>query len=193
MSSGAESTISIRRKKRGVLVSSVLLLLGSVSLHADTIFNFTDTDSNMFNVSGTLTAVDNGNGTFTAISGSGFFNSDPIVLIPGSGGSPSGLFIYNNLLYPSGNPLLDVNGLLFTDTVTNAEINIWGNGPYPPTFYSTYTGLNGGYPLADNNSVFTLSSAVPESPTWSLLLIGVALILAGAAGNSQRWSSKLAE
>ena len=50
-----------------------------------------------------------------------------------------GLFTYDNVLYPHGNPLLDVGGLLFTDTVTGAEMNIWGNGFYPPSFYSTYT------------------------------------------------------
>ena len=94
-----------------------------------------------------------------------------------------GLFTYDNVLYPHGNPLLDVGGLLFTDTVTGAEMNIWGNGFYPPSFYSTYTGLGGGYPLQDNASVFTLSE-VPEPPTWPLLAVGLGLI----AG---RWRRRL--
>ena len=168
----------MRHSMRGVAVSSLLLLLLICTpLRASSIFTFTDVDSSLFNVSGTLIATDNGDGTFTVVSASGFFNSDPIQLIPGSGISPSGLFIFNNVLYPSGNPQLDVDGLLFIDTITGAEINIWGNGPYPPTFYSTYTGLNGGYPLADTSSVFTLSS--PELPTSALLVMGVTLIILG--------------
>jgi hypothetical protein len=177
MLSGKQGGI-MRHSMRGVAFSSLLLLLVICApLRASSIFTFTDTDSNLFNVVGTLTAADNGDGTFTVVSASGFFNSDPILLIPGSGISPSGLFIFNNLLYPSGNPQLDVNGLLFVDTITGAEINIWGNGPYPPTFYSTYTGLNGGYPLADTGSVFTLSS--PELPTWPLLVMGLILLIMG--------------
>jgi hypothetical protein len=154
-----------------------VLLAASASLNASTVlFTFTDTDNAVFTASGTLNATDNGNGTFTVTSGSGFFNTDPITLIPGSGTSPSGLFIYNNVLYPNGNPLLDIDGLLFTDTITGAELNIWGNGAYPPSFYSTYTGLGGGYPLQDNNSVFTLAG-IPEPSTWWLIVTGLGLIV----------------
>jgi PEP-CTERM motif len=168
----------MRHSIPGVVCSALLLLATSASLHAATIlFTFTDTDpaNNALNVSGTLTALNNGDGTFTVVSASGLFNTDPIILIPGSGTSPAGLFTYDNVLYPHGNPLLDIGGLLFTDTVTSAEINIWGTGPYPPSFYSTYTGLDGGWPLEDTGSVFTLIE-LPEPPTWPLLALGLGLI-----------------
>ena len=170
----------MRHSVPGMLCAVMLLVAISGSLHASAIvFSFTDTDNAVFTASGTLTATDNGDGTFTVVSGDGFFNGDPITLIPGSGTSPSGLFIYNNLIYPGGNPLLDVNGLLFRDDVTSAEINVWGNGPFPASYYSTYTGLDGSYPLADTNSVFALSATVPESSTSLLLVTGLGLIAFG--------------
>ena len=104
----------------------ILFMATCASLHANSIFTFTDTDGTLFSVSETLITTDNGNGALSVISGDGFFDTDPIVLIAGSGTSPAGLFIYNNLLYPRENPLLDVDGLLFRDTVTGAELNIWG-------------------------------------------------------------------
>jgi len=145
----------------------------------DPLFTFTDTGVG-FSISGSLTATDNGNGTFTATSGSGFFNGDAIVLIPGSGTSPLGAFVYNDLLYPTGNPLLDTSGLLFQDTVTGAELNIWGNGASSP--YSTYTYVGGLYVLQDNNSVFNLAEVAPEPATWTMLALGLGLIAAWRRG-----------
>jgi len=142
---------------------------------ADPLFSFTDTGAG-FSISGSLSATDNGDGTFTVTSGSGFFNSDAIVLIPGSGTSPLGAFGYDNLLSPTGNPLVDVNGLLFSDTVTGAELNIFANGPSIP--YSTYTYLGGTYVLQDNNSVFLLTEESPEPATWTMLALGLGFIAA---------------
>lgn len=164
-------------------------IVAGTPLRASTIFTFTDTDNGAFTVYGTLAATDNGNGTFTVTSASGFFDSDPIVLIPGSGTSPYGLFNYDNLLFPTGNPLLDSGGLLFSDTVTGAELNIWGTGAFPPSFYSTYTGLNGGWPLQDTQSVFTLTGSIPEPGTWCLLAMGLALTAGFELRNRRRNSS----
>src|SRR6185369_3778489 len=54
--------------------------------------------------------------------------------------SPSGAFITDNQLFPSGVPQLDYWGLLFLDNA-GIEINIWGNsGPHD---YSGYSWTNG--------------------------------------------------
>lgn len=141
---------------------------------ADPLFVFTDTGST-FNISASLNATANGNGTFTVTSGSGFFNSNPIVLIPGAGISPSGAFIYNNVLYPASTPQLDGNGLLFRNTVTGAELNIWGN---PNGSYSTYVGVAAGnYSLENNSSTITLSQATPEPGTWMLMAAGLGIMV----------------
>lgn len=47
--------------------------------------------------------------------------------------SPSGYFSYNNLLYPTTNPLLDGQGLLFLNSTL--EINLWGNSVNNYEFY----------------------------------------------------------
>lgn len=163
----------LRGSKLALFCALALALAAATPLSAATIYQFTDTGAG-FTVAGTLTALDNGNGTWTVISGSGFFNTDPIFLIPGSGTSPLGAFNYNNLLYPTGNPFLDGLGLLFQDSVTGAELNIWGNGPYPQSPYSTYLGYGpGNYPLANDNSVFNLTVATPEPATWGMLALGL--------------------
>lgn len=163
----------MRTSRRVVFGALVLALAVAGPLCAATVFQFTDSGASFY-ATGTLTAIDNGDGTWTVIAGSGMLNEDPIFLIPGSGTSPLGAFNYNNLLYPAGNPLLDGLGLLFRNTVTAAELNIWGNGPYPPVPYSTYVGLgSGNYPLADDNSVFTLTLWVPEPATWVMLGAGL--------------------
>jgi hypothetical protein len=158
---------------------------------ADPLFVFTDKGPT-FTVSANLNATDNGNGSFTVTSGSGFFNADPIVLIPGSGFSPLGAFTYDNVLYPAATPKLDTGGLLFRDTITGAELNIWGN---PGGSYSTYVGVAAGnYSLQNNSSAITLAQA-PEPGTWMLMVVGLSVMLfwksatpwvAGRTGNGRR-------
>ncbi|HUB31871.1 MAG TPA: PEP-CTERM sorting domain-containing protein [Bryobacteraceae bacterium] len=157
----------------------LLMIAGLTSLHASAIvFNFTvvNVDDNI-SITGTLTATDIGDGEYLATTGSGIFNGDPITLIPGGPSpmiSPSGLFIYDNVIYPNENPYLDVDGLLFEDIATTgpfsgAELNIWGNGVYPSVYYSTYVGLDGGYPVSDSQSTVEVT---PEPGTLALLGIG---------------------
>ena len=157
-----------------------MAVAGSLPLHATTTFSFTNTGAT-FSAFGTITADDNGDGSFTAISASGFFNNDAIILIPGSGTSPSGQFTFDNLLFPAGDPLLDGSGLLFSDTITGDEINVWGNGPSPAPYSTWEWSSSGGYFLQDNNAAFSLTE-VPEPATWTML--GVSLIF--MAGLSRR-------
>jgi hypothetical protein len=176
--------------RAGVFPFQAILQAGAAQ-GADPLFVFSDTGAT-FKVSANLNATANGNGSFTVTSGSGFFNADPIVLIPGSGVSPLGAFNYDNVLYPAATPKLDIAGLLFRDTVTSAELNIWGNAGGS---YSTYVGVAAGnYSLQNNSSTITLAQA-PEPGTWMLMVVGLSVMLfwksatpwvAGRTGNGRR-------
>ena len=164
----------------GVLVILALLLTGVGQAKAD-LFDFTVTGDGISG-SGELTATSNGNGTYTATDVSGIFNGDAISLIanpnapsysntadfwvPGFG---EYYITYDNQLYPSSNPLIDNNGLLFA-SADNPYINIFSIGPndylVTPTITLT-TPVN-----------FTLSAAVPEPAT--LFIYGLGLVALAA-------------
>lgn len=100
---------------------------------------------------GTLNTTNIGGGEFLATSGNivvtggndvgtySFYPGGPTPLI-----SPSGFFEYDNVFFPSNNPLLDNWGLLLTGN--GREINIWGNSANNYSFYDNKstadTGLN---------------------------------------------------
>jgi hypothetical protein len=104
-----------------------------------------------FDYNWTLSGVDTGSGTLTvgAPDGSGFditaftgtIDGTPIGGLIGSpldpGGpaySPTGYFIYDNIVYPGPAPVLDTSGILFS--ISGQEANIWGNsGPNDYSFY----------------------------------------------------------
>ncbi len=98
---------------------------------------------------GSLNVMDQGGGTWLATAGSltvtGGSDVGTYALIPGGPGvatSPLGSFYYDNVITPSANPALDVDGLLFG--VTGKEINVWGNSANNYSFYdSTGPGVYG--------------------------------------------------
>ena len=96
--------------------------------------------------SGRLNTTDNGNGQFLATAGTLNVTAGQDVgsypLYPGGPAttpSPSGYFTYNNVLYPSVDPGIDLEGLLFIGS--GLEINIFSNGPDDYEFYDN-TGYN---------------------------------------------------
>jgi len=112
--------------------------------------------------SGTLTV------TGAPYSGAFTFYPNPV---PGSeSNSPSGLIIYDDLLYPNAglDSKLDTSGLLFTQG--SAEFNIFGYGGNIP--YGILEAASGGYPLID---VSVSLAPIPELA--SLLLLGSGLLL----------------
>lgn len=98
---------------------------------------------------GSLNVTDLGGGSWLATSGNmtvtGGSDVGTYSLIPGGPGqttSPLGSFLYNNVIYPSANPALDIDGLLFGDITK--EINVWGTGTNTYSFYdSTAPGVYG--------------------------------------------------
>ncbi len=89
---------------------------------------------------------------------------------PGAGGaiSPDGLFIYDNILYPTSNPVFDIDGLL-VQIGQDSYANLWGNGS--ANSYSLYTSANGGYPV-QNGSYPGILTATPLPSTWTMLIVG---------------------
>lgn len=120
-----------------------------------------------------LVATDNGNGTFTAISGSGFYDTYAITLIPnpnapGTAYSPTGYFYYDDLILPNQIPVVTNPGLLFSINHNGStELNIFSEG----TVYIAY--LNNG---SNGNGSFA-GTETPEPATVPLTLISLAGII----------------
>jgi PEP-CTERM motif len=116
-----------------------------------------------------LVATDNGNGTFTAISGSGYYDTFAITLIPnpiapGAAYSPTGYFYYDDLIIPNQNPVVTNPGLLFSiNDSGSTELNIFSEG----SVYIAY--LNNG---SNGNGSFA-GTETPEPATAPLTLIGL--------------------
>jgi hypothetical protein len=116
---------------------------------------------------GSLNTIDAGNGQFLATAGTltvtgggeaGSYSLYPDPIGPSATISPSGFFIYDNVLYPSIDPVIDLDGLLFTGN--GLEINIWGNGPGSYTFDDNKTGIQ------DVGGPFTLTAAPGGGQTF---------------------------
>lgn len=134
---------------------------------------------------GSLNTTDLGGGEFHATSGTltvtaSSAPSDVGTYSLGTGGpgntfSPSGTFIFDNLLFPSSNPHLDFSGLLFVGS--GLEINIFATSALGYGFYSCQ--VNNGqcpfnvldYPVLGGGR---FSLVVPEPATLALLVVGLA-------------------
>jgi hypothetical protein len=161
-----------------LLVLALALAVAPVAT-ATPLFTFSFTDGTVTG-SGTLTGtaitrdefnITGGSGTF---SGGGIAFSGPIYPTPTPPNisySPSGQFLYDNLVFPgaaaSGLILDSAAGILFVDPVTTNELNLWGNGGI--NNYSIYEWTAATGYIAPPNGTFTLSF-VPE-PSMAFLLI----------------------
>ena len=120
--------------------------MGTATFQPTIDFSFTISPETAY---GSLNVTDLGGGSWLATAGSltvtGGSDVGTYTLIPGGPGittSPLGSFLYDNVITPSANPALDVDGLLFG--VTGKEINVWGNSANNYSFYdSTGTGVYG--------------------------------------------------
>ena len=114
---------------------------------------------------GALNTTDNDNGEFLATAGTlavtGGQDVGSYPLYPGGPAevrSPSGFFLFDNLLYPSADPGIDNGGLLFA-TPTDFEINIFSNGADSYQFYDNTSYNNVG-------TSFTLDAAPGGGQTF---------------------------
>ena len=133
------------RRGRGRRDWSVPLTASPLTSAFEPLFDFAFTNGIDMG-SGSLNTTDNGNGQFLATAGTLNVTAGQDVgsypLYPGGPAttpSPSGYFTYNNVLYPSVDPGIDLEGLLFIGS--GLEINIFSNGPDDYEFYDN-TGYN---------------------------------------------------
>jgi len=159
------------------LLVAALVLVGVTPLVADTFtYNYTSTSGDGVTATVNLTDsvlspgvdlitsgyIDINNGT------GGNFTTGQInlYLSPSPSGapqySPSGYFIYDNVLTPGADPVIDNDGLLFADA--GVEINLFSNGP-------------GNYQLYQNNGYNDTGTMATPEPS-STLLLGTAFLLA---------------
>jgi len=142
--------------------------LGTASFEPvlDSSFTFTIGTETGF---GSLNLISQAAGTYLATAGTvtvtGAQDVGTYPLYPGGPAvttSPSGAFVYDNLAFPTANPTLDVDGLLFNNG-GGLETNIWGNSAGN---YSFYTGSSAGnYPIQiTSNGSFTFNVASTPDP-----------------------------
>jgi hypothetical protein len=122
---------------------------------------------------GSLTTTDIGSGQFLATAGTltvtGTLTGSPasgtsFPLYPGGPTqttSPSGKFLYDNVLYPSAAPLIDNNGLLFVGS--SYEVNIWSDGA---DVYEFDDEISGGYTNDVQGAPFMLNMAPGGGETY---------------------------
>jgi len=115
--------------------------------------------------SGVLTSADLGSGQLFATAGvlnvSAGSDLGNYSLYPGGPvvtTSPNGAFIFDNLIFPLQDPVLDVDGLLFVGG--GNEVNVWGNSPGN---YSFYTWSGGSY-ITSVTSAGTVTPVVSPAP-----------------------------
>jgi hypothetical protein len=141
------------------------------------LFDLSYSDSSGNVASGQLTAIPNGNGSYTAISGSFLWTSGSYLgnytLLPNPDAPgvttahgqhyPDGTdLIYDNQLFPTSNPVLNGNGLVF-ESIAYA-LNLWGNGPDNYTLFLVGHD-HPQYGPQYNGGVFSIT-AVPEPSTY---------------------------
>jgi len=150
----------MRKRFLATALSLAMATLCSATAAQATVYAYTfESFDTQLTMTGTMT-VDGGN-MITAMSGSlsGLVSQTvdtvtPNLNFPGQATSLDGRFYYDNL-FVSGNPSLDLGGVLFTTQENNAGYwNLWGNGA---DNYSLYESVSGGYPIAETG-LFTVTA-----------------------------------
>ena len=195
------------------LVLIAALALWSSSVASADIFTWSYSGSE-FSASGTLQATSNGDGTYTAVDGAGVLNYSanpgglavtlypippadvPATVRTGSGTDLIGL---DNLLSPTGTPMLDVEGIIFGSgvfnpppggTISGVGFNVYYTGG---TYQSFGAGIDnlGERVYAGDSGTFTLA-AVPEPGATALLIAMLSGVvgLAGVVKNKLSWPTR---
>ena len=157
-------------------------------------FNFTTADS-VFTVSGFMTTSDNldaaGGYDVLSISGTVSGPSGGTITLLANPVQPNpynnGIWIYDNVYFPGGTPLVDNPGIFFT--AGGYDYNLYSTGPN--TYYFSSNNPNGAYNPGE--LVTSISDpAVPEASTWGMALLGFASLAFAASRSGRRSASTLA-
>jgi hypothetical protein len=175
-------------------VAAAAALTAGQAQAATWLLTYTSTGGLPLGATLTLDASDvmNGVGGFDALSISGNVDGDTVTGLIANPSQPlahysaDGMFIYDNVVWPTGGPALSNPGLFFSG-VSGSEYNLFSDNA---TTYELYRAQSGVGYLA--NSVGTLSVAeqvrsvsdsrvggIPEPATWTMMIIGFGAI--GAA------------
>jgi len=176
------------RELSAACIAVVTMTCGMGQAFASVTFDYTFGGANDSG-SGTLVATNNGDGSFNVIGGTGTETvsgvTDTLTLLLNSAGtaskySPSGMYIFDDQLFPAAGPLIDYYGLMFTSS-SGAEVNIWSTAPDNYTYGAE---RNGSYTIQEATA-FQLT-AVPEPSSIALLglgLLGFAAVRRKSANN----------
>lgn len=160
-----------------IIGGCALLAVSAATAKADNIpFSYTGIyNGESITASGDLTLVANGSGSYTATSGyvdvtgagypfAGDYSLYANTGAPGATYSPSGHFIFDDLVYLANNApntgggFIDTDGLLFSGN--GIEINIWGNGGLSYTYDDNKLGdpitTTGTFTVPDGGSTVAL-------------------------------------
>jgi len=153
-------------------------------------FTYTYTDTQGLSASGTLTGTllapgeyDITSGTIDITSGGAVQGSGVLVSNPAAPGSSTTIvgntqYTYDDLLFPTSNPQLDIDGLLFD--LNGVTVNIWGSG------VSEYQAVEGDSVFNDNGSGTFNAVNAPEGGAALLYL----LVAGGACFGAMFFSSR---
>jgi hypothetical protein len=178
-------------------VTFAMAVMGiTITVCAQDVFDFTYSDSDGDVANGQLTAGPNGDGSYTVTNGyidgtaGSILGIYTLYLNPNAPDSyaysPSGAFLYDNELFPSSDPILDNDGLLFT--AGTIEVNLFGgdaSGNITAGIYSLYDhdSTVEGYSVSHTGSAtFDLTADpgandVPEPRTGTLFLLAIGLAI----------------
>jgi hypothetical protein len=143
--------------------------------------------------SGFLFGNDLGGGTFLLTSGFGTSTEAGSLTLEPAGTwintlSPSVNLTSDNLLFPSSNPVLNGNGLVFAGSSlpsTSSYFNIWGNSPNSYTYFNNYDSWPvGNGPL--NSFTVAEIGPVPEPASLTLATVGALSVVVAVASHRRR-------
>jgi hypothetical protein len=165
-----------RFTKIAAAAAATVLLAGQA--HAATwLLDYTSLDGAPVNADLTVTASDilNAVGGFDVTGVTGNVDGDTVTALihnptqPFPSLSADGLFIFDNVIWPTSTPPISNPGLFFAGS-SGAEYNLFSAGQG----YQLYKATPGVGYLANSSGTLSVSGGVPEPAAWTMMIVGFA-------------------